>query len=81
VVDLFNVTKLHITKETRIPTFFVYYEEIKRELNRILVYECRCDERLRVISEGSTDLVYSSDTLGCTTPPYLLFIMNRENER
>ena len=26
---------------------FVYYETIKRELNRRLIYECRCDERLK----------------------------------
>jgi hypothetical protein len=24
---------------------YVYYEEIKREVNRRLIYECRCDER------------------------------------
>jgi hypothetical protein len=28
----------------------VYYEAIKRELNRILIYECRCDERLKIKS-------------------------------
>ena len=28
-------------------TVFVYYETIKRELNRRLIYECRCDERLK----------------------------------
>ena len=38
---------------------FVYYEEIKRELNRILIYECRCDERLRTEAEGSTRLTYT----------------------
>jgi hypothetical protein len=27
---------------------FKDYEEIKEELNRILLYECRCDERLKV---------------------------------
>ena len=27
-------------------TLVVYYEEIKRELQRILIYECRCNERL-----------------------------------
>jgi hypothetical protein len=26
---------------------FVYYEERKRELYRRLIYECRCDERLK----------------------------------
>ena len=36
-----------------------YYEEIKRELNRILTYECRCDERLRVKTEGPTRLAYT----------------------
>jgi hypothetical protein len=39
----------------------VYYETIKRNLNKRLIYECRCDERLKGKSEGSTCL-----TLGCT---------------
>ena len=35
----------------------VYYESIKREINRRLIYECRrCDERLIVKTEGSTRL-------------------------
>ena len=29
-------------------TFIIYYEEIKRELNRRLTYECRCDEHLKI---------------------------------
>ena len=33
---------------------FVYYEEIKRELNRRPMYEYRCDERLNAEAEGST---------------------------
>ena len=33
-------------------------EEIKQELNRILIYVCRCNERLRAKVEGSTRLVY-----------------------
>jgi hypothetical protein len=43
----------------------VYYKEIKRELNRILIYECRCDERLRAKAEGSTYSLHVSHTLGC----------------
>jgi hypothetical protein len=39
----------------------VYYESIKREINIRLIYECRCDERLKAKDEGSTRL----DTLGC----------------
>jgi hypothetical protein len=37
----------------------VYYEVRKRELNRRLIYECRCDERLGLKGkgEGSTRLV------------------------
>ena len=31
----------------------------KRELNRRLIYECRCDERLKVKDEGSTRLTYT----------------------
>jgi hypothetical protein len=38
--------------------FFVYSEKIKREINRILVYECRC-ERVRGKGEGSTRLIYN----------------------
>jgi hypothetical protein len=41
------------------PIFVVYYEEIKREVNRILIYECRCDKRLRAKAEGSTRLACS----------------------
>jgi hypothetical protein len=37
----------------------VYYEGIPRELNRRLIYECRCDERLKTKVEGSTLLVYT----------------------
>ena len=40
-------------------TTLVYYEVIKREVNRRLIYECRCDERLKVKVEGSTRLTYT----------------------
>ena len=37
-----------------------YYDEArKRELNRRLVNECRCDERLNAKTEGSTRLTYT----------------------
>ena len=51
-----------IQKHTLQPSslLVVYYEEIKRELNRILLYECRCDERLIDKAEGSTRLAYTS---------------------
>jgi hypothetical protein len=32
---------------------------IKRELKRRLTYVCRCDERLKAKTEGSTRLVYT----------------------
>ena len=32
---------------------------IKRELNRRPIYECRCDERLKAVAEGSTRLTYT----------------------
>ena len=38
---------------------FVYYEETKRELKRILIYECRCNERLKAKAEGSIRLAYT----------------------
>jgi hypothetical protein len=34
--------------------FVVYYETIKRELNKRFTYEFRCDERLKSKVEGST---------------------------
>jgi hypothetical protein len=37
----------------------VYYEEIKRELNRRPIYECRCDERRKGKDEGSTRPTYT----------------------
>jgi hypothetical protein len=36
--------------------YVVYYESIKRELKRRLVYEYRCDERLKTKTEESTGL-------------------------
>jgi hypothetical protein len=39
--------------------FVVYYETIKRDLNRRLIYECRCDERLKAKTEGYTRLTYT----------------------
>jgi hypothetical protein len=38
---------------------YVYYESIKREVNIRLIYECRCDERLKAKTEGSTRLGYT----------------------
>jgi hypothetical protein len=32
----------------------VYYESIKREIQRRLIYEYRCDERLKIKTEEST---------------------------
>ncbi len=39
--------------------FVVYYETIKGELNKKLIYECRCDERLKHKTERSTHLGYT----------------------
>ena len=35
-----------------------YYEQINRDLKRILIYECQCNERLETQDEGSTRLSY-----------------------
>ena len=37
----------------------VSYESIKRELNKRLIFECRCDARLKGKAEGSTLLAYT----------------------
>jgi hypothetical protein len=41
-------------------SFFVYYESIKRELKRRLIYEYRCDERLKLKMRN----LHVSQTLG-----------------
>ena len=46
----------------------VYYESIKRELQRRPIYECRSDERPETKAEGSTRLVYSGFLGGTGTP-------------
>ena len=38
---------------------FVYYDETNRDLQRILIYECRCNERMNGKVEGSTLLTYT----------------------
>jgi hypothetical protein len=38
----------------RTSSWYVYYESIKWEVHRRLMYECRCDERLNSKSEGRT---------------------------
>jgi hypothetical protein len=39
--------------------FFVYDESRRRELKTRPIYECRCDERLKMKSEKSTRLTYT----------------------
>ena len=48
-----------LKSETNENKDFVYYESIKRELKRRLIYECRCDERLKTKTEESTRLAYT----------------------
>ena len=38
---------------------YVYYESIKRDLKIRLIYECRCDERLKTQAEESTRFAYT----------------------
>ena len=37
----------------------VYYKTIKRELNKRLIHECRCDERLQTKTKEFTRLPYT----------------------
>ncbi len=48
------------------PERLVYYETIKPELKRRLIYQCRCEERLKVKAEESTRLVYTGFRGGLT---------------
>jgi hypothetical protein len=42
----------------------VYYEVITRDLNRRLIYACRCDEGLKAKPEGFTRLGYTEKSVG-----------------
>ena len=46
-------------QRTHISGTVVYYESIKRELNKRLIFECRCDARLKAKAEGPTRLTYT----------------------
>ncbi len=54
-----KLRNLHVSKPLVERNFFVYYESIKRELKSRLIYECRCDERLKTKAEESTRLAYT----------------------
>jgi hypothetical protein len=54
---------------------FVYYESIKGEINKRLIFECRCDARLKDKDEGSTRLEYTMWREESRS--FYLFIMNR----
>ncbi len=41
------------------PSFLFIIEEIMRELKRIHIYGCRCNERLKAKIEGSTRHAYT----------------------
>ena len=44
---------------------FIYYETIKREQNKRLIHECRCDERRKAKAETSTRLAYNRELRAC----------------
>jgi hypothetical protein len=55
-----TVCKAAAARPTKgIHTSFVYFEEIKRELKRTPIYECRRNERLKAKAEGSRRLTYT----------------------
>jgi hypothetical protein len=54
-----KLRNLHVSKPLVERNFFVYYESIKRELKSRLIYECRCDERLKTKAEEATCLAYT----------------------
>jgi hypothetical protein len=58
VISIANKNKLLVV---------VYFETIKRELNKRLIYESRCDERLKVKPGRSSRLTYTV-TRGTGTP-------------
>ena len=58
----------HFLENMEDTLFFVHRKTIKREINKRLIYECRCDERLKVKPEGSTCLTYTGLNEGLEHP-------------
>ncbi len=54
--ELEHLIKKTYTERERERKWFVYYESIKRDLKRRLIYEYRCDERPKSKNEESTRL-------------------------
>ncbi len=54
LLSLYWISSLSPSPTSHSLDFFVYYQSIKRNLNRRTILECRCDERLKTKSEGSS---------------------------
>ena len=46
-------------RDVHVSHMFVYYESIKRELDKRLIFDSRCDTRLKAKTEGCTRLAYT----------------------
>jgi hypothetical protein len=56
--EFFRVSSALLLPSYSSQSFFVYYESIKRELERRPIYECRCDERLKTKAESQAFYFY-----------------------
>ena len=56
--------------------FFVYYESIKWELNKRLIFDSRCDARLNAKAEGCTRLAYTYGAALHSYNPEILFFFS-----
>jgi hypothetical protein len=54
-----HATRRKRNRSDSLGSSFVYYESIKRELQKRPISKCRCDERLKTKSEESTRLTYT----------------------
>ena len=54
-----KVSNLEEMEEEERESLFIYYESIKRELNKRLILECRCDPRLKDTSEETSFFFYT----------------------
>ena len=58
--DVAQAELLKLQKSSQFPDEpVVYYESIKRELNKRLIFDSRCDARLKAKAEGCTRLAYT----------------------
>jgi hypothetical protein len=80
----FHTVTVKLSVQVLLKSFNLFFPNscLKREVKRRLTHVCRCDERLRAKTEGSTLLTYTgSERKWTVSTVYYFILMNQESER